>query len=200
MPLPDEWASPEDFATLFQYFWHRDFPIGNQAPGAKRVDWTIHVGIVVRNIADLMGLVARFESGGRKDSILRSVEGDEIAVEWEWGDIKQGNELKKLREHSVWSRVKVHNRLRYAVLLTYAQLGDTEDLCGHARDAWKGAPWPLLLILIVSQTNKKLRSGREFKNIQMCLFDGVCQRMIRCVPAFPWKVDSSRWSVQQMDL
>ena len=27
LPLPANWASPEDFATLFQYFWHRDFPI-----------------------------------------------------------------------------------------------------------------------------------------------------------------------------
>ena len=23
-----EWASIEDFATLFQYFWYRDFQIG----------------------------------------------------------------------------------------------------------------------------------------------------------------------------
>ena len=31
MPLPEQWATPEDFATLFQYFWHRDFPIDQEA-------------------------------------------------------------------------------------------------------------------------------------------------------------------------
>lgn len=68
MPLPKQWAKPEDFATLFQYFWHRDFPIDQKkSVGAKRIDWTIHIGIVVRNIADFMGLVTRFERGGRKE-------------------------------------------------------------------------------------------------------------------------------------
>jgi len=54
MPLPAQWATTGDFATLFQYFWHRDFPIDQRATGAKRTDCTIHTGVVVRNIADLM--------------------------------------------------------------------------------------------------------------------------------------------------
>ena len=84
--LAESWASPEDFAALFQYFWYRDFPMdAKMATGAGRVDWTIHIGVVVRNIADLMGLVTRFERGSRKDAILRSTEGDEIAIEWEVG-------------------------------------------------------------------------------------------------------------------
>ena len=95
MLLGSKWASPEDFATLFQYFWHRDFPIDQIATGAKRTDWTIHIGVVVRNIADLMGLVTRFERRGRKDAVLRSAGGDEIAIEWEWGGV-WGNELDKL--------------------------------------------------------------------------------------------------------
>ncbi len=74
MPLPQHWAKPEDFAVLFQYFWHRDFPIDQEiAVGALRIDWTIHVGIIVRSIADLMGLVVRFERGGRKDAVLRTI-------------------------------------------------------------------------------------------------------------------------------
>ncbi len=55
MPLPACWATPEDFAALFQYFWNRDFPISERATGARRIDWTIHIGVVVRSIADLMG-------------------------------------------------------------------------------------------------------------------------------------------------
>ena len=105
MPLPSQWATPEDFATLFQYFWHRDFPLGQGAVGAKRADWTMHIGVVVRNIGDLIGLHTRYERGGRKDAILRSDEGDEIAIEWEWGGV-WGNELDKLREHK-WGRMSI---------------------------------------------------------------------------------------------
>lgn len=80
MPLPEQWAKPEDFATLFQYFWHRDFPTDLKSTGARRIDWTIHIGIIVRSIGDLMGVVTRFERGGRKDAIFRSVAGDEVCI------------------------------------------------------------------------------------------------------------------------
>ncbi len=119
MPLPEKWATPEDFATLFQYFWHRDFPIDEISIGAKRADWTIHIGVVVRNIADLMGLVTRFERGGRKDAVLRSANGDEVAIEWEWGGV-WGNELEKLYNHDAWRSDKTKTKiLKYAVLITY---------------------------------------------------------------------------------
>ena len=109
--LEEKWASPKDFATLFQYFWHKDFPIDKEATGAKRTDWTIHIGIIIRNIADLMGLVTRFEAGSRKDAVLRSKEGDEVAVEWEWQGVWNANELDKLRKHKVWK-----NNLLYYML------------------------------------------------------------------------------------
>ena len=119
MSLEEKWASLEDFATLFQYFWHRDFPMDQRATGALRVDWTIHIGVAVRNVADLMGLVTRFERGGRKDAVLRSTAGDEIAIEWEWGGV-WGNELEKLKQHKVLSKNKDNERLlKYAVLITY---------------------------------------------------------------------------------
>jgi len=83
LPPPYQWGRQEDFATLFKYFWHRDFPMGERAIGARRADWTIHIGVIVRNIGDLLGLATRFERGGRKDAVLRSLDGDEVAVEWE---------------------------------------------------------------------------------------------------------------------
>jgi len=58
MALPANWADPEDFATLFQYFWHRYFPIDPLSRRARRSDWTIYIGVVVRNISDSMGMVA----------------------------------------------------------------------------------------------------------------------------------------------
>ena len=187
--LEGNWASPEDFATLFQYFWYRDFPIDQKATGARRVDWTIHIGVVVRNIADLMGLVTRFERGGRKDAILRSAEGDEIAIEWEWGGV-WGNELEKLKDHSVWPKGK--ERLKYAVLITYTHTPNIEKVYNHVIEKWEGAPCPLLLILIDLEESKKFL--KEFKNIQMSVFYKGERRGLRSAPAFPWKVPGTRWS------
>lgn len=201
MPLPEQWATPEDFATLFQYFWHRDFPIDQKATGARRTDWTIHIGVVVRNIADLMGLVTRFESGGRKDAVLRSTEGDEITIEWEWGGVlgRGANELDKLKHHKVWSKAKGTERLlRYAVLITYTHTPNIEKVYKHVAEQWQGARWPLLLILIDLEESRKFTMGKEFKNIQMAVFDSSGRRDLRVAPAFPWNVTSSRWWFQAL--
>jgi hypothetical protein len=196
MPLPAQWATPEDFATLFQYFWHRDFPMDQRSVGAKRTDWTIHIGVVVRGIADLMGLVTRFERGGRKDVVLRSTEGDEIAIEWEWGGV-WGNELAKLKLHQTWSKDKDSERLlKYAVLITYTHTPNIEKVYEHVTKEWEGARWPLLLILIDLEESRKFSSGKEFKNISMSVFDSGGQRRLSVVPAFPWNIGGSRWSVQ----
>jgi hypothetical protein len=193
MPLPVQWATPEDFATLFQYFWHRDFPMDQMATGAKRTDWTIHIGVVVRNIADLMGLVTRFERGGRKDAILRSTEGDEIAVEWEWGGV-WGNELEKLKHHKVWSKDKGRERLlKYAILITYTHTPNIDRVYNHVAEKWEGAKWPLLLILVDLEESKKFPMGKEFKSIQMSVFDSTGRKELRIAPALPWKVESSLW-------
>ncbi len=198
--LEERWASPEDFATLFQYFWYRDFPMdAKMAIGAGRADWTIHIGVVVRNIADLMGLVTRFERGGRKDAILRSTDGDEIAIEWEWEGV-WGDELKKLKEHIVWSKDKDRERLlKYAVLITYTHPPNIQKVYKHVIKEWKGARWPLLLILIDLIEAKKYPMGKEFKNIQMSIFnegEKVKRRELRSAPAFPWEISGTRWSYE----
>lgn len=200
MSLNEKWASPEDFATLFQYFWHRDFPIDQKARGARRVDWTIHIGIVVRNIADLMGLVTRFERGGRKDAILRSVEGDEIAIEWEWKDTWR-EELEKLKTHKVLSnRQGAERKLKYAVLITYAHTEDIKEVYGDVTKIWKEAKWPLLLILIDFEKFRQFPTRRKFRNIQMSVFDRGRRRELCKSPAFPWQVSGTRWSVEHVGL
>jgi len=193
MPLPVQWATPEDFATLFQYFWHRDFPIDETATGAKRADWTIHIGVIVRNIADLMGMVTRFESRGRKDAVLRSVDGDEIAVEWEWGGV-WGNELDKLKHHNVWSKDKAHERpLRYAVFITYTHTPNIAKVYDHVTQSWEDGKWPLLLILIDVEKCKRFSTGKEFKDVRMSIFHPSGRKELRTAPAFPWKIEGSRW-------
>ncbi len=206
--LAENWASPEDFATLFQYFWHRDFPITQEAIGAHRADWTIHIGVVVRSIADLMGFVTRFETGGRKDAVLRGTEGDEIAIEWEWSDVwkwihASSNEVKKLKCHRVWSKDKNSQRLlKYAVLITYTDTLHIEEVYKSVREKWqeekgKGAEWPLLLILIdfVRVKSKQYSSRRAFKEIKMLVFDPKGEpRIRRSAKALPWEVHETRWS------
>ncbi len=202
MPLPEHWATPEDFAALFQYFWHKDFPIGTKAAGARRADWTIHIGIVVRSIADLMGMVARFEHGGRTDAVMRSVQGDEIAVEWEWNGVIGQNELRKLKCHHVLNidvdsrnRVEIKRNLKFAVLVSYSTSESSEEILRYVPERWRNASWPLLLVLI-DWESKNRSSRRMFKNIYMFEFDtsGI-HRTLREFPALPWEVDYTRWNL-----
>ncbi len=198
--LKGSWASPEDFATLFQYFWYRDFPIDQKATGARRSDWTIHTGIVVRNVADLMGFVTRFESGKRKDAVLRSTEGDEIAIEWEWSGVlgEKANELEKLKCHRVWSADESKERLlKYAVLITYTHTYNIDRVYERVKAEWKEAPCPLLLILIDVEKSNKFFAGAEFENIQMSIFsegEKVERKELRFAPALPWEVAGTRWT------
>jgi len=198
MSLSEKWAAPEDFATLFQYFWHRDFPIDQKAIGARRADWTIHIGIVVRNIADIVGLWARFEHGSRKDAILRSTAGDEIAIEWEWKDTWH-EELLKLKNHEVYSNNKdIKRQLKYGVLITYALSEEIANVHKKIAETWATAKWPLLLILIEFERFRRYSSRRRFKNLHTSVFEGNNCREISTVPALPWDVKGSRWSTEHI--
>jgi hypothetical protein len=140
-----------------------------------------------------MGMVTRFESGGKKDAVLRSVDGDEIAVEWEWGGVWD-NELVKLKDHNVWSRDKVAERLlKYAVFITYTHTPKITKVYDHVMQNWQDAKWPLLLILIDVEESKRFSTGKEFKDIRMSIFTPTGQKTLREAPAFPWKIESSRW-------
>jgi hypothetical protein len=194
--MTEIWASPLDFATLYHYFWYRDFPMDQKATGAHRVDWTIHIGVVVRKVADYMGLVTRFESGKRTDAMLRSRDGDEVAVEWEWnGVFGKNNELDKLLSHDV--RPKGKEKLKYAVLITYTHTENIDKVYAYVKQKWDSNPqWPLLLILLdVKDVSKSTYTmGKEFNNIHMSLFDNGERKSLRLIPALPWEVIGTRWT------
>lgn len=193
----NDWASLEDFAVLFGYFWHRDFPIDPKHLGARRADWTIHIGNVVRNIADLIGWYPRFESGGRTDAIIRNAQGqDLIALEWEWKDIlrKEGeiveDELNKLQKHSASHK----ETLLYCGLVTYTHTPNIEEVYKHVIKKWEGISCPLLLVLIDFKDDKKYWSGRIFRNIRMSKFNGKnAEKDFRILPALPWELPGTRW-------
>ena len=188
------WASPEDFATLFKYFWHRDFPQAPNAPGARRADWTIHVGIIVRNIADLMGVFARFESGGRTDAVFRGANKDLVALEWEWNGVFFGaNELDKLKNH----RVRGAESLKYCVLITYVHTPYINAVYEHVLKKWENAKWLLLLVLIDYVDSKIYSSRRVFNRVNISLFDGSTQKEVDVFPALPWEVKETRFVGRQ---
>ena len=196
MPLPIQWSTTDDFATLFKYFWHRDFPTNNVSVGARRVDWTIHIGLIVRTIGDFMGLATRFERGGRKDAVLRSREGDEITIEWEWDGVR-GNELGKLKNHKTWAPSEYKPKgLRFGCLVSYAETSDLESSRQYVEKAWEGAQHPLLLILVTYDFSKKFRTHRDFKDMEFLVYgpDGI--RDLGSVPAAPWNLEATRWPIQ----
>jgi len=193
------WASIEDFAALFCYFWHRDFPITPpKALGARRIDWTIHIGVIVRNIADVMGLYTRFEAGGRKDAIIRNAKYEDlIALEWEWEGV-WGNELDKLKKRA--SKPIGKKPLEYCVFITYTHTANIDKVYAHVLEKWREAQCPLLLLLIDFEDSKKYASRRVFHNINASIFDGKSQRGLRVVQALPWEAEGTRWWLYGKDL
>ena len=164
--------------------------------GARRADWTIHIGLVVRSIGDLMGLMTRFERGGRKDAILRSREGDEIAVEWEWNGVYE-NELRKLKAHKPWAPVEFRPKsLRFAALVSYAESSDREASLEHVLKEWTGAGWPLLLILVTYDFTKKFQTQGDYKVMNFFVYgpNGVLD--LGSIPAAPWNLDATHWPIQ----
>jgi len=159
--------------------------------GARRVDWTIHIGIIIRNIANLMGLYARFEHG-RTDAVLRSAKyKDLVAIEWEWEGV-WWNELDKLKKRAA------KDPLHYCVLITYTHTPKIEEVYTHVLGIWQGATCPLLLGLVDFEDSKDIRSHRVFLNISFSVFDGETQRQLRISPALPWELDDTSWSSQKI--
>jgi len=115
-----------------------------------------------------MGFVTRFESGKRKDAVIRNTEQDIIALEWEWEGV-WGNELEKLKHHKVWSKDKGSERLlKYAVLITYTHTPNIEKVYTHVIEEWKEARYSLLLILIDLEESKKFSHIKNLR-IYRCL-------------------------------
>ncbi len=124
--------------------------------------------------------------------MLRSRDGDEFVIEWEWGGV-WGNELEKLKSpRKIWRKEP-----RCAVLITYTHTQNIQKVYAHVAKKWEGTKWPLLLVLIDLEESGEFTSGKEFKNIQMSVFDNNGRRELRKAPAFPWEVSGTRWDKEQ---
>jgi hypothetical protein len=190
-----------DFATIFAHMWYQDFPIRSLKFKAHRADWTIHIGVTVRATSDLMGLLTRFETGGRTDAVLTDNRDRHLAlVEWEYEGLHKGDsgvtEFDKLNKSC-----SDQQDLRFACLIVYRVVGPTSSHAGKVKDAtrtvesytkrWTSRP-PLLLVAIEYDWQTK-GSFRNFRRITMDRIAGGEKARLRSQPAYPWKVDGSRW-------
>ena len=178
-----------DFATLFNAFWYKDFPLtqGFKTIGS-RADWTIHIGICVRSCADLLGFFTYFESGGRTDAIIRDNRESEIArIEWEWWEASSGkvNEVQKLSENS--------DGVKFSVFISYSEDNLLEQNLQRIAEQWQNCPNPLLIFLVVFTKQGKYRM---FNTIETYLVENGNHELLRSQPALPWDSKGTRWEAK----
>ncbi|MCL4271018.1 MAG: hypothetical protein KJZ72_15795 [Anaerolineales bacterium] len=182
----------QDFITLFNVFWYRDFPLTkNYKDFGSRAEWTTHIGICVRSCADLLGYFTYFESGGRTDAIIKDNQGFDVAhIEWEWwqADSDKVNEIKKLH--------KKRKNTDFSVFISYSKL---DNIGSHERNLksiekqWGKSEEPLVVFLITFLRAKNLR---EFYDLETYIVRNGKIKKVRSQPALPWDVRGTRWEIR----
>lgn len=176
----------QDFVTLFNAFWYRDFPLSETyKPLSNRAGWTAHIGSVVKSAADLLGLFTYFESGTRTDAIIRdNRERDIVHLEWEWWQPSSDkvNEIQKL--------YAARKNAEFSVFFSYSGRTETpKNLKAIARQ-WKKSTHPLLVLLV---TFERKNGRRWFYELETFIFQNGDCKQVRSQPALPWDVKGTRW-------
>jgi hypothetical protein len=153
-----------------------------------------------------MGLFTHFESGGRTDAVLKDNRGRPVAaLEWEWDAIHRkdvkGNEIvKEFNKLKVLCSTEKFQGIRFACLIGYARVGPgagkgdykfgSERRLASYVERWKGELPPLLLVLIHF---KLWGQERLFTTMTVDEIKAGARKRLREQPAYPWKVNGSRW-------
>jgi hypothetical protein len=172
-----------DLVTLFNCLWYRDFPAQREKYIA-RANWTIHIGVVIRECADLLGYHAAFESHRTDAIILNGHDEPVVNVEWEWDQPfrKKVNEIEKL--------LKASKGVELSVFVSYADRRYLENSLKRVESTWSKATTPLLLFLIVFKRDK---GDRDFRKLVTYRFYKGKRKRLRSQPALPWEVSGARW-------
>ncbi|WP_353231823.1 hypothetical protein [Pseudomonas helleri] len=172
-----------DFITLFNCLWYRDFPVSETHALAGRTDWTIHLGLVVRQCATLLGARALFEQGGRTDAVIRYSDTDTLSfVEWEW--TRAHTEINEF--------TKLLNKTDSAVFQTfigYSRVADLKVTIEQICKRWQTASKPLIAFLVTYEISGR---KRRFKELQTYMFAKGKYKKIRSQPALPWEVNRAK--------
>lgn len=182
-----------DFISLFNALWYRDFPVVyGRERGVRRANWTTHIASVVKQASDLMGLLARFETGNRTDAIIERFDGQLWAkVEWEWVQVFRPavNEISKLRESS--------ESCELSIFIGYSHEDNLKASLDKISEEWSASPNPLLVFLV---TFREMQDrARVFDRLETYRIKCGVMRKVREQPALPWQVEGSRWQVTATD-
>lgn len=173
-----------DFVTLFNYLWYKDFPVTEADGLANRANWTIHMGLVIRQCASLLGARALFESGGRTDAVLQYTANDILTfVEWEWKRAHTDiNEIEKLRSKA--------SQAAFQTFIGYSRVEDVKDALEQTSSTWADAERPLIYFLI---TYDVVKGSRHFNELVTYQFTKNRYKKIRSQPALPWTVNRKKF-------
>lgn len=180
-------VTTEEFATLFSCLWYRDFPLdGYHRDGGFTSDWTIHTGIVIRKVSDLLGIFTHFESGGRCDAVLRDNNNNPVVfAEWEWQSPAEVeiNEISKLRD------ISAKERPVFCFLLTYTPENCVEKVLTNAKKEW-GTNERIIIFGLITYTGSPYRT---FRRLKIYMLEGGTLTLLKDQPALPWEVEGSKW-------
>lgn len=173
-----------DFVTLFNYLWYKDFPVTETDGLANRANWTIHMGLVIRQCANLLGARALFESGGRTDAVLQYTSNDILTfVEWEWKRAHTDiNEIEKLRGKA--------GQAAFQTFIGYSRVEDVPLALERTLSTWADAESPLIYFLV---TYDVVKGSRHFKELVTYEFTKNRYKRIRSQPALPWRVNRKKF-------
>jgi hypothetical protein len=174
----------KDFVSIFNCMWYRDFPAPRDEYVA-RSNWTIHIGVIIRECADLLGFHAAFESGNRTDAVIHRRGGTPVAnIEWEWIQPfrEKVNEVEKLLAGSA--------DVEFSVFISYADERYLSQSLEKVESIWTRAETPLILFLITFEQDGK---HRRFCELVTYLFANGGYKKLRAQPALPWEVSGSKW-------
>jgi hypothetical protein len=135
-----------DFICLFNCLWYQDFPVTESDPAINRANWTIHIGLVVRQCARLLGARAFFEQGNRTDAVIRYPDEHQSVltnIEWEWTQAHKArvNELEKLREKN--------SVPFFSTFVSYSRKEHLSAVLQKAGNIWEDAEKPLIFFIIL---------------------------------------------------
>ncbi|MFL1449400.1 hypothetical protein ACI77O_13465 [Pseudomonas tritici] len=183
--MPQDCTRESDFVSLFNLLWYRDYPVAlGSIELAGRADWTTHIATTVRQVAGLLGIFSRFESGGRTDAQLVMANRKVWAnLEWEWEEPRRASvgELAKLAAAT--------HSCEASVFIGYSDVKNHSANIEAIQAAWAGQSKPLIVILI----SFKGLSTRYFDRLQTYRFVNDTMTLLREQPALPWCVPNTRW-------
>jgi len=175
-----------DFITLFNTLWYRDFPLSkDHKQTGSRAEWTTHIGICSRAVADLMGYFTYFEHGNRTDVVIKdNAENIITNIEFEWKearDTEKVNEIRQLKEAS--------DNCEFSVFIGYSDNRYYNENLNAIKKQWGKNSNPLVIILI--RFNRE--GSRVFENMEVHHLQNSQLVKKRTQPALPWLAKGKRW-------